>query len=110
MERKIEKLILQKIQVPEISNKVWCDSLLTNDEKFSKISITIDINECNYVQTINIHFITENPPNFIFTGKISVNEFNTRQELELLIKKQVRLANLAIADAILRAAQIDMFV
>lgn len=99
----------QIITLPNIS-KIWCDSLLIEDEKISKISISIDVNDFNYIKTINIHFFAKNPSNFIFTGKINVTDFDTQIELEQLIKKQVRLANLAIADAIRRAAQIDMFV
>jgi len=101
--------IIQKFKTLEKVDLLWCDSLEIEDEKFNNLSISVDVNEFNYLTYIKIHFFAENPPGYEYIGKISVSDFNNKQELYKLIQKQTKLANNNITDAILRAAQIDMF-
>ncbi len=105
----IEKIV-SKCKYLEPINLSWCDSMVIEDEKFNNISLTISLNDFNYITHLNLKFYTENPPGFIYIGKIRISDFSNKKELETQIKKQINLANNAITDAKLRAAQIDIFV
>lgn len=109
MSKKISKQILSKFKTLETIDLSWCDSLVIENKKFNKITISGETNDFNYITGVNIDFHAENPPGFIYTGTIKVTDFKTKEELEKLIKKQIRLANISIADAILRANQYDLF-
>lgn len=109
MQRKIIEKIIAKCKYLAPIDLSWCDSLAVEDEKFNNISLTINLNDFNYITYINLKFYTENPPGFIYTGKIKISDFNNKKELETQIKKQTNLANNAITDAKLRAAQINIF-
>ena len=101
--------ITSKFKSLDPIDKSWCDSLVVDKQKFNNIAVNVDLNEFNYITNINIMFHAENPPGFIYTGKIKVTDFNTKEELENLINKQIRLANVSIADAIIRANQYQLF-
>jgi len=87
----------------------WCDSLDIKGEKFNNISISAEVNEFNYITYINLKFHAENPPGFYYVGSIPVTEFKTKEDLLKLVKKQIKLANTSIADAIFRANQYNLF-
>jgi hypothetical protein len=109
VQRKKLEQILKKFKTLKAIDLSWCDSLEVKNERYTSISIDIELNDFNYITHINMKFHTENPPGFIYTGKINVSDFNNRGELINQINRQVKNANIAITDAILRAAQLDMF-
>lgn len=106
--KKIDQLVRQFKTLKAIDLS-WCDSLEVENERYHAVSVTVDLNDFNYITHINIKFFTENPPGFVYTGKIQVSNFNNKKELINLINRQAKIADIAITDAILRAAQIDMF-
>lgn len=109
MSKKISKQILSKFKTLETIDLSWCDSLVIENNTFNKITISGEVNEFNYLTHVNIYFHAENPPGFIYTGIVKVTDFKTKEELENLINKQIRLANVSITDAIFRANQYKLF-
>lgn len=109
MSKKISKQILSKFKTLETIDLSWCDSLVIENQKFNKITISGETNDFNYITSVNIYFHAEDPSGFIYTGTIKVTDFKTKEELENLINKQIRLANVSITDAIFRANQYDLF-
>lgn len=87
----------------------WCSSMVIENEKFNNIFVFAELNDFNYITSVNIHFHATDPPGFIYIGKMKVTEFNNKKELGTQIKKQIELANESIADAIFRAAQLELF-
>ncbi len=109
MQRKKLEQIVKKFKILKTIDTSWCDSLEVENERYNYISIDVDYNDFNYITHINIKFHTENPPGFLYNGKINVSDFNNKKELIILISRQAKVANNAITDAIFRAAQINMF-
>jgi len=103
--KKTAKTILQQIRTIDPIDTSWCDSLIVENERFDRVSISVSLNEFNFLTHININFHAKNPPGFIYTGNISISDFTSKEELTKLINKQVKLANTSINDAILRANQ-----
>ncbi len=109
MQRKKLEQVANQFKTLKAIDLSWCDSLEVENERYHSISIDIELNDFNYITYINIKFHTENPPGFMYNGKINVSDFNNKKELIYQINRQAKIANIAITDAILRAAQLDMF-
>lgn len=103
--KKTAKTILNQIRTINPIDISWCDSLTIENERFDNVSISVSLNEFNFITHINIEFHAKNPPGFVYTGNIPISDFANKEELITLISKQVKLANTSIADAILRANQ-----
>jgi len=83
--------------------------MIIENEKFNYISILVELNDFNFITNINILFHAKDPPGYVYIGKIKVSDFKTKEELISLIRKEIKLANANITDAILRAAQLELF-